>query len=753
MKVHYLSTFLTVSILCVAVGCGITLTDYYPSATLPGTNVTSVTTTIPTNTTHIQSSSLSNTFQSSETTHESSTQPLSSSTGTSTNTTSTTNTYIPSTDDDPPIISIITPQSGATTGSDFQMSGTVSDAHRLAYVMLQIDSEPFVPVQGDTFWSYLLTNLTPGNHTLLIQAEDIVGNIGTRSVNISVGVDNTVPNIAIANPVANGWMAPTWSITGTASDTGGLASIEVRIDTADFETATGLENWHYDVSGLTDGVHFITVRATDLSGNQEVTSIAVEVESNIPTVDFTYPKDGDHVGGIVAITGSSDDMGQAGVVAVQIRIDSGAWENCIGTDPWTYEWDTTTLSGTHTLEIVSEDAVMQTSTIQSIDVTITDWSQDGAYLNLGVHNANHSYITTDGNKPYVAFLEEISGVNQLYVRVFQDGYWQTVGTGSLNHDTMQQASHPALAYDQEQNLLYVVWEEKNGSGIWQVYGKMFEAGAWIDLGSLNNDPTRHARYPDIGIRTGTLAPAPYVVWAERSWYSASESNLYQLFAAYYTGATWQRVGNRINSDWDSNYCAGSVRIAFMNNMPYVCFLQSHYRNTTNYDAHVYYYSAENWWRLSPSSGLESSNQAREMDLVTDDTNDYVYVTYNEVIGADIHTFVRKWDGAWSGTLGGLPLNDQTTENARYPVIELVNNQPYVSWYEAAAGITYVYVKHWNEGMGMWDFANVVAGQGLNHNSSANAYHPEVISMGNSLYVSFTDESGATKQIFVTKYTL
>jgi hypothetical protein len=89
-------------------------------------------------------------------------------------------------------------------------------------------------------------------------------------------VDRTAPGLNIANPSTTtiSTSAATRTISGTASDAGGLASVTWVNSLGPTGTATGTTDWSAPVS-LVRGINRITVRATDKAGNYSWRTITI----------------------------------------------------------------------------------------------------------------------------------------------------------------------------------------------------------------------------------------------------------------------------------------------------------------------------------------------------------------------------------------------------------------------------------------------------------------------------------------------
>lgn len=111
--------------------------------------------------------------------------------------------------------------------------------------------------------------------------------------------------------------------------------------------------------------------ATPRYANLTVSDIElIEESSNTPpTVSITAPTEGATVNGTVSIQGTASDS-DGTVQSVQVKIDSGSWQNATGTTSWSYSWDSTGVSdGSHTIYARSFDGT-DYSTETSVGVTV-----------------------------------------------------------------------------------------------------------------------------------------------------------------------------------------------------------------------------------------------------------------------------------------------------------------------------------------------------------------------------------------------
>ena len=212
-----------------------------------------------------------------------------------------------------------------------------------------------------------------------------VGQTGATSTtnNAVVGstftVDTVSPDASITSPASNAVLTGTSkSITGTASDLGGVSLVEVRIarqgvafveywdgsawvtDSDTWLSATGTTLWSYAWTfdpAVQDGVppYTIDAQATDFQGNvgSATPSTNVTIENVPPTAEITAPTTDQVFTGLsTQIAGSSADT-SVGVASVDVTIqrdsdskywdgtgwvDAKTWLPATGTTSWTYDW-------------------------------------------------------------------------------------------------------------------------------------------------------------------------------------------------------------------------------------------------------------------------------------------------------------------------------------------------------------------------------------------------------------------------------
>src|SRR5207248_3149974 len=129
-----------------------------------------------------------------------------------------------------------------------------------------------------------------------------------------------------------------------------------------------------DTTAASNASHTLTAVARDAAGNTTTaTAITVPVfnVTSPPTVSLTAPAGGATVSGTTTISASASD--NVGVVGVQFRLDGANVGVEDTTAPYAIAWDTTTASNaSHTLTAVSRDAAGNTTTANTVTVTVAN---------------------------------------------------------------------------------------------------------------------------------------------------------------------------------------------------------------------------------------------------------------------------------------------------------------------------------------------------------------------------------------------
>jgi hypothetical protein len=187
-----------------------------------------------------------------------------------------------------PTVAVTSPAAGATLRGAVTISANAADGGGIAGVQFKLDginlgaedtTAPF-SAPWDT------ATATDGSHTLSAVARDITGNM-TTSASVAVTVDNLVPTIALTSPMSGATVSGTTAVSANASDGGGIAGVQFKLDGVDLgaEDTAAPYTVDWNTAAATDGSHTLSAVARDTAGNvATASSITVTVLNATETV-------------------------------------------------------------------------------------------------------------------------------------------------------------------------------------------------------------------------------------------------------------------------------------------------------------------------------------------------------------------------------------------------------------------------------------------------------------------------------------
>ena len=141
-----------------------------------------------------------------------------------------------------PTVSITYPADGSYLGTaSFTVTGTSADTggSGVDKVEVQIDGEPYADATGTTSWTYDVSSLSDGPHTITAKATDNVGNSLTTSVTITVTVPTWPPEPLL----------PPVNVTEVRGNADAILSLGEAVPAGDDPTLMGLD---YNGDGFVD---------------------------------------------------------------------------------------------------------------------------------------------------------------------------------------------------------------------------------------------------------------------------------------------------------------------------------------------------------------------------------------------------------------------------------------------------------------------------------------------------------------------
>jgi hypothetical protein len=344
-----------------------------------------------------------------------------------------------------------------------------------------------VSLDGGATWVASAT-LTDGVHTVQAKANDIAGNTGTASG--TVRVDATAPSATIlcnGSACGSGWYTGPVTVSLSATDaTSGVAPGSALI------SSDGGATW-FATATLTDGIHNIRGRATDVAGNPVTVNWVVQIDSAAPAVTGTLS------GGVMG--------GSGWYLSGPVDLTCNATDTTSGVVAITYGTRTATANGITTLSCTATDHAGNSASY-STPVSIDRIGPSIQFLYSGNYCTGGWYNTPVGVS--IAASDLFSSVTSLWFNVnggqnvssttlSADGMYTLDGfatdlVGNTSHigDSIQVDSTPPVSMWTTENNSWVGGKAAlNGtstdlmSGIAEIFVSTDNGATWVSIGKTS----------------------------------------------------------------------------------------------------------------------------------------------------------------------------------------------------------------------------------------------------------------------------
>ena len=187
-----------------------------------------------------------------------------------------------------PTVNITSPANGSTISGQTQVAVTATDNRAVTRVELLVD---WVQVQTQTTAPYVFTldgtTLAPGVHGLSARAFDAAGQSWMQSVNVTVQIDSTPPEVTLTAPAPAATLASEVLLSATATDNVGVQRVEFLVDGLVVGTdASSPYEFIWATSSVPNGPHSLSVRAWDTSQLSSTTPAMSVTVSNTSPADL-----------------------------------------------------------------------------------------------------------------------------------------------------------------------------------------------------------------------------------------------------------------------------------------------------------------------------------------------------------------------------------------------------------------------------------------------------------------------------------
>jgi O-glycosyl hydrolase len=297
-------------------------------------------------------------------------------------------------------------------------------------------------------YSWDTTKSSNGSHTLKAVAKDAAGT-STTSAGDTVNVNNTVapPVVSITAPANGATVSGTITVSGTASSSLSISSVQVSVDGGSFSNASGTNTWNFglDTASLSNATHSLTAKAIDNSGGTASSSVvSISVNNAVgPTVTINWSDVHQQIDGFGASSAATGD----GMTDSQADLF----------------WSTTSGVGLSLLRVQIESngtypdlATMQKAQDRGVKIWGTPWSPPASMKSNGSTTNGGSLLASDYQayanylSSYVLGLKNSYGIN-LYALSIQNepdytATWDScIWTGQQFHDFLRNNLLPTFS--------------------------------------------------------------------------------------------------------------------------------------------------------------------------------------------------------------------------------------------------------------------------------------------------------------------
>jgi len=262
-----------------------------------------------------------------------------------------------------PSVEVTSPKDGyVTRGTDVTVEWTGSDkGSGISHYRVYLDD---AEVAKTTSTSFRLTALTESDHTIKVEAHDLLNH--TSSDKITITIDNTAPIAEIRKPVEKAHVKGSYDIVIYGLDVN-FHLMNLYIDEALINawSGGGTQTYAVDTTTLDDGTHTIKLIVYDEAGKALEDTITVTVDNTAPKAWIDAPSPGAELTGTQNIKFTASD---AHLARVLLYIDNTAFDV---SGEASYEWDTSGVSdGFHEIKILATDEAGNTGETQITVKTI-----------------------------------------------------------------------------------------------------------------------------------------------------------------------------------------------------------------------------------------------------------------------------------------------------------------------------------------------------------------------------------------------
>jgi len=195
--------------------------------------------------------------------------------------------------DNPPSVDITSPAQGSAVSGTVVVRANASDDKGVTQVEFLIGSVRIgLDTQAADGWSasWNTTSWAAGQYTLTARVTDTAGQTATDAITVTVNNADAAPSVQITSPQNGATVSGTITLTATAGDDKGVASVRFTVDGQTVAVdSDGRNGWSapWNTTSAADGGHTVAAVATDTAGQTASHSVLVTVKNAAPPTATT----------------------------------------------------------------------------------------------------------------------------------------------------------------------------------------------------------------------------------------------------------------------------------------------------------------------------------------------------------------------------------------------------------------------------------------------------------------------------------
>ena len=285
-------------------------------------------------------------------------------------------------------------------------------------------------LSGSTNWSFVSGALGSGYHTFTFRSTDVCGNTSNVDTLVLL-IDSSNPTLGSISHADNTCLTTPFTLTGTSNDDDAVSIVNVQVNGGGWSVATGTSDWSYNSTDLAVGYYTFEILATDRCGNNSIiTTRHFLVDEASPDADITNHSNDECVSTTFSLSGSAND--DAVISVVQVKIDSGGWNDATGSTTWQYS--STPGAGVHTFIVRVTDKCSNTEVTDTVRLLVDGADPTGDIVLPAENSCTVSPLTLTGTSG-----DDVS-VSHVQVSIDGGGYANASGTSNWTYVTPNIAS-------------------------------------------------------------------------------------------------------------------------------------------------------------------------------------------------------------------------------------------------------------------------------------------------------------------------